>query len=139
MVDAKAKLTAICKDYGFNFAMLEANLKMLSYPAKEFKTVYSVVAYIKNLQPEARVPYAELIKLLRLFLLFPFSSCTPERSFSALTCVKSYLRATMGQERLNRCIIFNVYRELAGEVAVQAVCREFINSDLRKRIFGNVL
>lgn len=139
MVDAKAKLTDLCKDYGYDFAMLETNLKMLSYSGKEFKTVSSVVSYIKNLQSEARIPYAELVKLLRLFLLFPVSSCTPERSFSALTRVKSYLRVTMGQERLNSCIILNVYRELAGEVAVEAVCREFINSDLRKRIFGNVL
>ena len=95
--------------------------------------------YFVGLRLEFGVPYAELIKLLRLFLLFPVSSCTPERSLSALTRVKSFLWATMGQERFNSCIILNVYRELAGEVAVEGLWGELFDSDSRKWIFRNVL
>ena len=37
---------------------------------------------------------------------------TAERSFSALRRLKSYLRSTMGQERLNNIAILNVHNDI---------------------------
>ena len=39
--------------------------------------------------------------LIQIFLTVPVSSATAECSFSALRKIKSYLRSTMGEERLS--------------------------------------
>ena len=40
-------------------------------------------------------------RIINILLIIPVSSATRERSFSAMRCVKSYLRSTMGDERLS--------------------------------------
>ena len=40
------------------------------------------------------------------------TNSTSERSFSAMRRVKSYLRSTMTQERMNNLMILNVHKEL---------------------------
>ena len=47
---------------------------------------------------------SEVVKYIKLFLTIP-TSCTAERSFSALRRLKSYLRSTMDQEKLNNIAI----------------------------------
>jgi len=42
-----------------------------------------------------------------LLLVVPATSATAERSFSALRWLKIYLRATMGQARLNSLLILH--------------------------------
>ena len=42
---------------------------------------------------------SEIVTLVKLILVLPATNATSKRTFSALRTVKSYLRATMGQER----------------------------------------
>ena len=68
----------------------------------------------------------EIHKLLRLYLTIPITSCTSERSFSALRRLFNYLRATMSDKRLNNCLTF------------QKIAKEFVSpKDERKKYFGN--
>lgn len=46
--------------------------------------------------------------LLRLFGTIPVSNATAERSFSALKRLKTYLRSTMGEERLTGLALLHV-------------------------------
>jgi hAT family C-terminal dimerisation region len=46
--------------------------------------------------------------LLRLFGTIPVSNATAERSFSALKRLKTYLRCTMGEERLTGLALLHV-------------------------------
>ena len=52
----------------------------------------------------------EFNKLLKIILIVPVSSCTVERSFSALRRLKTFLRSTMTQNRLNDIALLHVYR-----------------------------
>lgn len=52
----------------------------------------------------------EVKKLLKIVLTIPTSSCTAERSFSALLRLKNYLRSTMRQDRLNYIAILNIHK-----------------------------
>ena len=45
------------------------------------------------------------------FNLIPTSSCSAERSFSALRRIKTYLRNTIGDERLSAVAILSIERE----------------------------
>ena len=51
----------------------------------------------------------EFMKLIRLLLTIPASSCTAETSFSALRRLKSYLRSVMKANRLNHLSITHVH------------------------------
>ena len=46
----------------------------------------------------------EVIPVMKLILVMPATNATSERSFSAMRRLKSYLRSTMTQERLNHLI-----------------------------------
>lgn len=47
----------------------------------------------------------EFVKLMKIVLTMPVSTCTAERSFSCLRRLKTYLRSTMTQERLNHLAV----------------------------------
>jgi hypothetical protein len=46
----------------------------------------------------------------------PVSIATPERSFSCLKRIKTYLRNTTGQERLNGLDSMNIHKDINGSV-----------------------
>lgn len=48
--------------------------------------------------------------LLLIFATLPVTTATVERSFSTLRRLKTYLRSTMGEERLTHLALLNVYR-----------------------------
>ena len=48
--------------------------------------------------------------LLKVLMTLPISTATAERTFSTLRRVKSYKRATMGNQRLNGLILLTIYR-----------------------------
>ena len=55
--------------------------------------------------------FSELKTVLKILYTVPCSSAQAERSFSALRRLKSYLRSTMSQQRLNHVVLMNVHRE----------------------------
>ena len=55
--------------------------------------------------------FPELCKVYGMICAIPISSCTAERSFSALKRVKTRLRSTMVQERLEGLLLLSVERE----------------------------
>ncbi len=67
----------------------------------------------------------------------PATNAASERSFSTMKRVKSYLRSTMGQERLNNLMIMNIYKTEAEKLDLKLVADEFVcGSEHRMRIFG---
>ena len=60
-----------------------------------------------------------------------------ERSFSALRRVKTYLRSTMRQDRLNHLMTLHVHKEFTDLLSAREVADEFVSgSEHRLRIFG---
>ena len=51
-------------------------------------------------------------KLLQIMVTLPVTTCTSERSFSTLRRVKTYLRSTMGCQRLNGLALLNIHRDI---------------------------
>jgi len=50
--------------------------------------------------------------LLKIFITLPVSTSTAERSFSTLRRIKTYLRNTMSEGRLNGLANLNIHREI---------------------------
>ena len=72
-----------------------------------------------------------------LILIVPATNATSERSFSALRRVKTYLRSTMSQERLNHLMMLNVHKEQLDSLDLKKVANEFCAvRNYRAHVFG---
>lgn len=79
----------------------------------------------------------EVVEFLRLFLTLPVTTCTAERSFSCLRRLKTFLRSTMNQERLNHVAVLHCHRERTEAVDITSVCNTFIaKNEMRSRVFA---
>ena len=88
-------------------------------------------------QSSLNVMLSEIHKLILIFLTVPITTATAERSFSALRRIKTYLRNSMTQQRLNHCLILHVHREKTDNLNLTEVAQEFIETnDGRKGFFG---
>lgn len=95
----------------FDMAKLMNELKVL-YTKKEFesKKVYEILNII--LEEDLEEVFSETCKLARLVLTLPSTTASVERSFSVLRRLKTYLRSTMGEERLFNLMLMAVESEL---------------------------
>ena len=67
----------------------------------------------------------------------PATNASSERSFSAMRRLKTYLRSTMGQERLNNLMMIHVYREATDKLDLTGVANDFVvNNGSRQTQFG---
>ena len=67
----------------------------------------------------------EFAKALKILAVIPATSCSAERSFSSLRRLKTYLRNSMGQERLSSLALLHIEREYVNKV---------LNEDMTKMI-----
>ena len=63
----------------------------------------------------------------------PATNAISDRSFSAMRRIKTYLRSTMSQGRLNAVMVLNVHKNRTDNLDLMSVCKEFaLKSDYRK-------
>nr|CAH7732336.1 unnamed protein product [Callosobruchus chinensis] len=60
--------------------------------------------------------FAETIKLLKVILTTPMTTAEAERCFSTLKRVKSFLRNTMDNDRLNALAMMSINRSLVEDI-----------------------
>ena len=65
-------------------------------------------------------------------LVTPITSAECERSFSALKRIQTYLRATMGQNRLNSMAILSIESKIAAQIDIKKVLKKFVKLKGRK-------
>ena len=103
-------------------------------------TVTRVVIHARALKKEVRDLFPSVMALIRLLLLCPASSAEAERSFSSLRRLKTWLRSTMTQERLNSVAVCHIHQDLLDRIDMDAIMCDFVSrSEIRKNIFGNIL
>ncbi len=69
----------------------------------------------------------EVCTVMKLVLIMPATNASSECSFSALRRVKTYLRSTMRQERLNHLMILHVHRDITDNLDMISVANEFVS------------
>ena len=67
----------------------------------------------------------EVSKLFKLLLVLPATNATSERSFSALRRIKSYLRSTMTQARLNHLMVLHYHQDIADKLDLKIIGNEY--------------
>lgn len=77
--------------------------------------------------------FSEYFKALKLFFTIPVTSCTSERSFSNLRRLKTFLRTTMTDARLNDCVILNLYKDIVREIDHSEIANIIIQRNTQRR------
>nr|XP_011435340.2 zinc finger MYM-type protein 1-like [Crassostrea gigas] len=91
-----------------------------------------------SMSPTSRCLFSEIVTLLRLVLMMPATNATSERTFSSLRRVKTYLRSTKPQERLNHLLILHIHWDATDALDLCAIGNDFVSArDSRKSIFGS--
>ena len=141
----KNELTKFLQSYDdFDESALDAQLTVMrsavvrrDLPTEENVTVHTIVEILKN-TTGAQTLLDQVCRLTKLLLVVPATSATAERSFSALRRLKTYLRATMGQPRLNSLLVLHCHQDRADRLNLKAISQEFVcASEQRSKFFGN--
>jgi hypothetical protein len=129
----------ILKEYEFVEEKVKREFDFFRELIPQAKCLNDFVIKYKNLNQESKKLFPNLRNILKLLLVIPATSATAERSFSMLRRIKTYLRSTMTQERLNHVCIINTYPEIVDEIDIQNIMATFINSnDFRIQHFGKI-
>ena len=79
--------------------------------------------------------YTNIYRLLTIFATLPFSVATSERSFSELKLVKTYLRKSMGDQRLSALALLHVHKDLTLNSNPEDIVDEFAKQNRRIKLF----
>ena len=78
----------------------------------------------------------EVIKLMKFIIVSPATNAISERSFSALKRLKTSLRSSMTDSRVNNLMMLPINKDFTLDLV--KVANEFINrSDYRQFVFGS--
>lgn len=100
-------------------------------------TIFAIWDYFQSLSVGQQDLLHQVSRALKLTLVMPATNASSERLFSALRRVKSYLRSTMMQERLNHLMVLHVHKERTDSIDAVAIANEYVkDSEYRLRVFG---
>ena len=83
--------------------------KQMPVSTEGLKTLYDIYDQLGTVP----LGFPQLMECLRIAMAFGITSASAECSFSSLKRVKTYLRSTMTQERLNSLALLYIERELS--------------------------
>ena len=123
-------ITGLYKD-DFDRSLLSAqlqNLRTCFTDSADGKSVClgECVAFLCDLSLPQKTFFSEVCFLAQLIRVMPASNAVSERSFSAMRRLKSCLRSTMRQSRLNHLLLLNLNQEKVDQLDIDAIGDEFI-------------
>ena len=140
---SQADIERICNHYGaehnFTTDTLSAQFQCVKHIRDsadgDEATVKEIIERIGKSVLNKMIP--EVVTLIRLYLTCTATTATAQRSFSHLCRLKTYLRSTMTQRRLNSLIILNMYQEDVDNLDLTKLGNEFISkNDMRRKVFS---
>ena len=94
-----------------DFDFLECELRMWRLKCTNY--VEPLPANLEELLPCIdELSFPNILTAMRIFGTIPVTTCTCERSISTLRRLKTFMRSTMGQKRLNALALINILREV---------------------------
>uniref|UniRef100_A0A7N0TMK1 Zinc finger MYM-type protein 1-like n=1 Tax=Kalanchoe fedtschenkoi TaxID=63787 RepID=A0A7N0TMK1_KALFE len=115
-----------CNDVDANELYVELQLLMDLLPKKDMRAIH-ILNFLKHMNcfPNAIIAY-------RILLTIPVTVASAERSFSKLKLLKSYLRSSMSQERLNGLVLLAIENDCLEKVAYEDLIEDFVSKNHRR-------
>ena len=111
---------------------LETQLLLLrsAVNGDQLTNLQSIVDYLKSLTLEQRGYFCEVMKLI---LVMPATNATSERCFSTLRQLKTWLRATAVQQRINWCMLLHVHKDRTDQLTLPDIVSEFVSHNASRK------
>lgn len=114
---------------------LELHLSMLKDVCRVRNLTVTSFNHLRDLfksDESLRTILSEVMILVELFYTIPITTCTAERSFSALRRLKNYLRTTMTQKRLNHVALLHIHKVHTDSLDVKKLVNAFVGQNVRR-------
>ena len=102
----------------------------MEFDTSEFD-VNDLLTFLQSLDSSRRKLLSEISTLGKLLLVMPATNAISERSFSALKRVKTYLRSTTGDSRLNHLMMLHVHKDRTDAITLVDVANDFVGESKR--------
>jgi hypothetical protein len=96
---------------------------LLSIGDKALKNIQEMSSFLRKNDLIGMYPYIDVS--LRMLLCTPVSNCSTERYFSCLKRIKTYLRSSTSEERLNYLAIMKIEADITTNIQFDDVIQEF--------------
>ena len=115
----------------FNVAGLKTQLELFSSIDNTVREggITAILNWAKSLSRVERSLFSEIIVIIRLLLVMPATNAVSERGFSAMRRIKSFLRSTMSQQRLNHLMILSVHKEKCDKLKLSEIANDFVSGN----------
>lgn len=110
--------------------------------------LYSELKVLQSTLPDKLMSASEILEFVkyvdcyqnasianRIFLTVLVTVASAERSFSKLKLIKTYMRSSMSQERLNGLAILSIEKELLEKIEVDVIINDFASQKARRNHF----
>ncbi len=109
-----------------------------NHPIKSVTNVRTIAEGMSQSEMFKRM-LGEVHKVLKLYFTFPVTTATAERSFSSLKRIKTFLRNSMTQSRLNNLFILYIHPTRTEDLDLSQIAKEFISVNTRRlNYFGKM-
>lgn len=137
IIDSPASREVLEK-HEIDHVQLGVQLSMFKATATDTSSVKACIDSFKALHLDVQKMLSSVRSLVSLMIVIPSSNASSERSFSLVRRLKTYVRSTMTQRRLNNLCIITTYQELVSEMEDEDIMKEFVNrKSYRISQFGN--
>ena len=139
------ELAFVCQFFGQDFGRrdLESELKVLrtlyieKSDVNEKPSIPLLKKVLLSLSSTQRMLIDTAYRAFQLLLVMPATNSTSERSFSALRRIKTYLRSTMCQSRLNHLAILHYHQDVTDKLDIKEIANDFIAArETRMSVFA---
>lgn len=104
---------------------LQAEVRLLNSSSGKSRLPWEWLRWMSDSDTKATVTYTNFCKVLKMFCVIPVTSCSCERVFSKMTHVKTKLRSTTSDMRLNHLMLPYVEQNLATQVSASDIVEVF--------------
>lgn len=105
------------RSYSLEKNRLRTELNVL-YERTDFREIDGAVPLLQLILTNSlQDTFKEITKLLKIIITTPMTTAEPERCFSSLKRIKSFLRNTMSQDRLNALAMLSIEKSLVSNIS----------------------
>ena len=108
----------------------------LSAVEDQIPSVSNIKTALLTLSKNQQMLLSSVCRLFQLLTILPATKVTSERSFSALRRIKSYLRSSMTQARLNHFMVLHYHQDKCDSLDLKATANEYILRNETRRTFA---
>ena len=112
---------------------LETQLQILPSIFNKSDTIHGIICKVREISAAKKQLISEVVTLLKLIIVAPATNAESERMFSSMKRIKTYLRSTMGKNRLNHLMILNVHKDLLDDLNLIDIANQFVGINQRRR------